>query len=143
MLEGAIGENLYFDLSSTVLAGEDGAGDGEAGVGVSGGTRLLERQRNRRAPRRFRWPRHAGAKVGVPCELLGSAFGSLGQSALGEGLDPPSDTLEEERLVAGASGFAEDLKVLLTQLGGRHVAQGCEGLVDAGHGSFTPCPIGR
>jgi len=51
-------------------------------------------------------------QVGVAGRLGGAApAGPLGQVALGQGLEPPGDALDEPDLVAGGRLLAEDLGV--------------------------------
>ena len=61
--------------------------------------------------------RRADAEVGVVRDLEGAAARAFGQAAFGEGLDTPGDPPVEELLVVGAGLLAEDLGVLLAELG--------------------------
>jgi hypothetical protein len=74
--------------------------------------------------RRGRRPRRPEPQVGVVGQLRGPAAGALGQVALGQGLDPPGDALDEPDLVAGGRLFAEDLGVPLPQFSHGHPLQG-------------------
>ena len=67
--------------------------------------------------------RRADAQVGVVGDLQRAPTRAFGESAPGVRLDAPGDSPEQELLVIGSAGFAEDLAVLVLELADGQVAQ--------------------
>jgi hypothetical protein len=67
--------------------------------------------------------RRADAQVGVVRDLERAAARTLRESTPRIRLDTPGDTAEQELLVVGSGGLAEDLAVLVLELRGGQAAQ--------------------